>query len=375
MDRGGHTMSTITHKNVFRTLEKWAPKSLAYDWDNVGLQVGNVHDETKKVLITLDVTNDVVNEAIRHDVNLIIAHHPLLFQSIKQIDFSTPKGKVIQKLIQHNITVYAAHTNLDIAEGGVNDLLLDALDISNRKNFIPFKEEALYKLVIFVPNTHETELRDALSDAGAGHIGNYSHCTFRQEGQGTFKPLDGTNPYIGSQNELTFVDEIKLETIVTENNMQQVLQAMFQAHPYEEVAYDLYPLQQKGHTFGLGRIGTLDTPQSLMHFVERVKDAYGLEKVKVVGDVHAMIQKVAVLGGSGEKYIAAAKKMGADVYITGDLTFHHAQDGMEMGIHLIDAGHYIEQIMKQATKTYIEAKYPTLSVMESTINTNPFQFL
>src|SRR5699024_8782751 len=177
MDRESHTMKTITDENVFKTLKKRSTKRLEDQWDNDGLHEVIVHDETNNVLISLDVTNDVVNEAIRHDVNLIIAQHPLLFQSIKQIDFSTPKGKVIQKLIQHNITVYAAHTNLDIAEGGVNDLLLDALDISNRKNFIPFKEEALYKLVIFVPNTHETELRDALSDAGAGHIGNYSHCT------------------------------------------------------------------------------------------------------------------------------------------------------------------------------------------------------
>lgn len=368
-------MNELKHKTIFKTLESWAPKSLAYDWDNVGLQVGTADDITNGVLVTLDVTEKVVNEAIEKGVNVIIAHHPLLFQALKQIDFSTPKGKVVQKLIQHNITVYAAHTNLDIAEGGVNDLLMDALGIKERANFIPFKEQSLFKLVVFTPSTHVEEIRNALSLAGAGHIGNYSHCTFQQAGQGTFKPLEGTNPYIGNKQELTFVDEIKIETIVTEDNMDAAIAAMKKAHPYEEVAYDVYPVQQKGKSYGLGRIGKLNEPITLEGFSERVKEAFEMDRIKVVGNLQEKVEKIAVLGGSGEKYISNAQQLGVDVYITGDLTFHHAQDGMEAGISLIDAGHYIEKIMKEATKQFLEKHFSTIPVHVSEIDTNPFQFI
>src|SRR5699024_10408337 len=171
-------MTKITNKQVFKTLEKWAPRSLAYEWDNVGLQVGSYDAKVKKILVTLDVLNNAVDEAIEHDVDLIVAHHPLLFQPLKQIDFQTPKGKIIQKLIKHDISVYASHTNLDIAEAGVNDLLSDALNLQEKRSLIPYTTEKLVKLVVFVPATHADDVRQALSDAGAGHIGNYSHCTF-----------------------------------------------------------------------------------------------------------------------------------------------------------------------------------------------------
>lgn len=368
-------MSIIYHNQIFTLLEQWAPKNLAYDWDNVGVQIGSKTDVTKKVMVTLDVLESVVDEAIEKDVNLIIAHHPLLFKPINHIDFQTPKGKVIKKLIEHEITVYAAHTNLDIADGGVNDLLCDALQIGSTKNFIHVQNESLYKLAVFVPESHENELRNALSNKGAGHIGNYSHCTFRTEGQGTFRPLEGTNPYIGTTNKLEFVNEVKLETIVQETKLANVLQAMKKVHPYEEVAYDIYPLKQKGKSYGLGRIGKLSKAVTLYEFAEKVKNTFQLRTLKVVGELDNYVEKIAVLGGSGEKFIQQAKKMGADVYITGDLTFHHAQDAMEMGLSLIDPGHYVEQIMKKATKQYIEKHFQEITTIESTINTNPFQFV
>src|SRR5690625_507473 len=207
-------MSIIYHNQIFTLLEQWAPKSLAYDWDNVGVQIGSKTDVTKKVMVTLDVLESVVDEAIEKDVNLIIAHHPLLFKPINHIDFQTPKGKVIKKLIEHEITVYAAHTNLDIADGGVNDLLCDALQIHSRKVLVDPQTEKLYKVVFYVPETHADIFLDTIGDSGAGHIGNYSHCTFQAPGQGTFKPLEGTNPYIGSTNKLEKVDEVRIKTIV-----------------------------------------------------------------------------------------------------------------------------------------------------------------
>lgn len=367
-------MKQVKHQTIIQKLEEWAPKNLAYDWDNVGLQVGAMNDTTKKVLVTLDVLESTVDEAIEQDANLIIAHHPMIFKPLKSIDFNSPKGRVIKKLIEHNITVYAAHTNLDIANGGVNDLLIDVFPITKKTNLIPFKNEALFKLVVFVPVSHETELRNALSDAGAGHIGAYSHCSFRAEGQGTFKPLEGTNPYIGTKNELTVVDEVKLETIVAEEKLPSVLHAMEAAHPYEEVAHDILPLKQTGQAYGLGRVGELENPVPFDEFVNQVKKAYSVDTLTVVSKNEKTVKKIAVLGGSGQSYINQAKKMGADVYITGDITFHQAQDAMEMDLQLIDPGHYVEEIMKVATKSYLEKHFPQLEVNESNVNTNPFQF-
>ena len=221
MDGGDFVMTKIIHGTIFKELENWAPKELAYEWDNVGLQVGSHTDETKKVMVTLDVLKSVVDEAIEENVNLIIAHHPLLFKPLKEINFQTAKGNVIKKLIEHNITVYAAHTNLDIARGGVNDLLCDALGIVSSNPFIDIQSEKLLKLIVFVPRTHADEMRNALGAAGAGFIGNYSHCTFQSKGQGTFMPMEGTNPFIGSTDKLEIVDELKIETIVKEKDLQE----------------------------------------------------------------------------------------------------------------------------------------------------------
>nr|WP_318036183.1 Nif3-like dinuclear metal center hexameric protein [Halobacillus amylolyticus] len=184
---------------IIKQLEKMSPKHYAFDWDNVGLQVGTLNKPASKVMITLDVLENVVDEAIENGVDLIIAHHPLLFTSLKQIDLDKPKGRIIKKLIQYDIAVYAAHTNLDVASGGVNDVMAELLQMKDVKPLIETEKEVLVKLVVFVPEDYADDLRNALGEAGAGHIGAYSHCTFQSAGQGTFKPLDGTSPFIGSQ--------------------------------------------------------------------------------------------------------------------------------------------------------------------------------
>lgn len=367
-------MSQIRHHNIFRTLEKWAPLDLAYDWDNVGLQVGSYKEKTNGILVTLDVDEKVVDEAIEKGVNLIVAHHPLLFKAVKRIDYDTVKGRILQKIIANRITVYASHTNLDIAEGGVNDLLSEALQLEHVKPLAVTKVEKLYKLAVFTPLSHVQQVVDALSDAGAGHIGNYSHCTFQSQGFGTFKPLEGTNPFIGTTNKIEKVEEIKIETIVTEVQLHQTVQAMLNAHPYEEVAYDLYPLANKGKTYGIGRIGRLQEKMTLEKLIEKVKVAYNLEMLRYTGDLQQPIQKVAILGGSGEKFIQTALDQGADVLITGDITFHFAQEAEANGIALIDAGHYIEQIMKHKSAQYLQANFPDLPIYVSAIQTNPFHF-
>lgn len=368
-------MKQITHGQIFKALEQWAPTDLAYDWDNVGLQVGTAEDKTKKVLVTLDVIESVVDEAIEQEVNLILAHHPLIFKPLKQINFQTVKGKVIKKLIEHNITVYASHTNLDVAEGGVNDLLSEALKVNHTKPLVDIRTEEFLKLIVFVPETYAGQVREALGDSGAGYIGNYSHCTFQTSGQGTFMPMEGTNPYIGGKNKLEIVNEIKIETIIKEKEYKRVLSAMKEAHPYEEVAYDLYPLKHIGNSIGLGRIGTLERPVKVQELCNQIKKAYQINHLRVAGNQDKMVKSVAIIGGSGEKYLYHAKKMGADAFITGDVTFHMAQDAQEMGLTIIDAGHYIEKIMKQATKEFLLKKLPDLPIIESKVNTDPFQFV
>ncbi|WP_010097021.1 Nif3-like dinuclear metal center hexameric protein [Ornithinibacillus scapharcae] len=369
----------IHNSDIFRIMEAWAPKSLAYDWDNVGLQVGSHNNPVKKIMVTLDVTEAVTDEAIKKDVDLIIAHHPLLFRPLKQINTDHFRGKIIQKLIQHDITVYAAHTNLDIASGGVNDMLADLLSLNNRKSLVDFQDEKLYKLAVFVPESHIQAITNALAKHGAGHLGNYSHCTFQTKGTGTFLPLEGAKPFIGEVHTVEHVNEIKVETIVQESILQNVVSGVINAHPYEEVAYDIIPLQNKGNQYGLGRIGTLEQPMSLKSFVQYVKEAFKIEHVRVSGNLDKKVKRIAVVGGSGEKYIQSALIQKADVYITGDVSFHFAQDAIEMGIPVIDAGHYIEQIMKSGTKEYLEDNLANLSfeieVIESETNTDPFQYL
>lgn len=371
-------MSDIVRNDmIFKALEEWAPQHLAYDWDNVGLQVGSFKNVVKKVMITLDVLESVVDEAITNDVNLIIAHHPLMFKPLKKIDVDSAKGRIIEKLIKHDITVYASHTNLDVAERGVNDLLADQIGIINTENLVDLAAEKLLKLVVYVPVTHADEVRNVLGEADAGYIGNYSHCTFNSQGKGTFKPLEGTSPYLGKTNEIEYVDEIKIETIVRASDLSAIVKSVIIAHPYEEVAYDVFTLENKGKQEGIGRVGLLEKRISLRELANHVKETFKMTHVRVTGELGGMIEKVAILGGSGENFIEEAIHSEADVYITGDMTFHHAQDAMEMGLSVIDAGHYIEKVMKDAVKEYLEKKFSEekLIVFVSKEMTDPFQFI
>lgn len=369
--------NTVLNSSVFKFMEEWAPKELAYDWDNVGLQIGSYNQKVQKIMVTLDVLESVVDEAIEKDVDLIIAHHPLLFKPLKNINIDSPQGRTIKKIMAHNITVYAAHTNLDVATGGVNDMLSDSLGIESVSPLITTVKQRLFKIVVYVPRSHSDAIRNALSDSGAGFIGNYSHCTFQAGGEGTFKPLEGTNPYIGSTNKLEFVEELRIETIVPEEKLTKVIHSMIEAHPYEEPAYDIYPLKNEGNSLGIGRIGKANKEMTLGKFCEHVKESLDLKHLRVIGDMTKTVRKVAVLGGSGEKYIHAAKQKGADVYITGDMTFHMAQDAKELGLAVIDAGHYIEKVMKQATASYLKERLTESDVetIVSETNTDPFLFI
>jgi dinuclear metal center YbgI/SA1388 family protein len=364
---------------IISLLESFAPKKMAVEGDTIGLQVGSLNKPIKKVMIALDVLESVVDEAIEGKVDLIIAHHPLLYRPLKKIDIGTSKGKVIEKLIKNDITVYAAHTNLDVTSLGVNEWLADQLQLTSTEVLSTTYEDKLVKLSVFVPRTHEEQVRFAIGNAGAGHIGNYSHCSFSSDGIGTFTPLEGTTPYIGKQGQLEKVEEVKIESIMPESIQKVVVSAMKKAHPYEEVAFDLYPLLNKGKELGIGKIGKLSKEMTLHEFVDHVKKAFGLSNLRVIQGKNSIIKKVAVVGGDGNKYIYPALHKGADVLVTGDIYYHNAHDAQEEGLTIIDAGHHIEQIMKIKLKDILEEKlknnnYETV-VVESNIVTDPFTFM
>jgi dinuclear metal center YbgI/SA1388 family protein len=363
---------------IIQLFEKYSPKAYAVEGDKIGLQIGTLNKPITNVMIALDVLENVIDEAIEKHVDLIIAHHPPIFRPLKSVITDQLTGKIVEKCIKHDISVYAAHTNLDVANGGVNDMLAEALKLDNIEVLSPTYEEKLKKLVVYVPKNNAEDVREAIGNAGAGAIGNYSHCTFNSPGTGTFLPNESANPVIGKVGRFEQVDEIKIETIFPSSLQRKVISAMLKSHPYEEVAYDIYPLENKGVELGLGRVGKIKQEQTIAEFADFVKKALDVEGVRIVGDLNAKVKKVAVLGGDGNKYITSAKFKGADVYVTGDIYYHVAHDAMAMGLNIIDAGHYIEKIMKKGvTKvltTLCEENKFNINIFPSTVDTNPFTF-
>lgn len=366
-------------QEVIQVFERFAPKSLAMEGDKIGLQIGTLQKPIKKIMVTLDVLEEVVDEAIKEQVDLIIAHHPVIYNPLKTVITDNPAGRIVAKCLKHDITVYAAHTNLDVAIGGINDLLAEALGLENTELLVPTYEDSLKKLAVYVPEDHAEELRNALGNAGVGSIGNYSYCTFNSSGTGTFLPNDGANPFIGENGKLERVPEIKIESIFPASIQNKVISALLKVHPYEEPAYDVYPLDNKGQSLGLGRIGLLKNEMTLKEFAEHVKSSLDVSAVRVVGNLDATVLKVAVLGGDGNKFWSKAKFKGADVYVTGDIYYHVAHDAMMEGLNMVDPGHNVEKVMKQGVERYLQAfiaekKYDT-AVITSQIHTDPFQFI
>ncbi|HEY2421577.1 MAG TPA: Nif3-like dinuclear metal center hexameric protein [Neobacillus sp.] len=363
---------------MIQLFEQFSPKGLAMEGDKIGLQIGRLNKKVNRIMIALDVLENVIDEAIAKDVQLIIAHHPPIYRPLKNIITETVQGRMIEKLLKHDISVYAAHTNLDVAKGGVNDLLAAALGLENTEVLVPTFDTLLKKIVVFVPASHAEELRQVLGNAGAGFIGNYSHCSFSANGTGRFMPGDNTTPYIGKSGQVEAVDEVRIETIIPETLLKKTITAMLKAHPYEEVAYDVYPLENKGEVLGLGRIGTINE-MTLAEFTEKVKSTLEVDKVRVVGDLTSKVKKVAVLGGDGNKYFMQAKFKGADVYVTGDVYYHTAHDAMMQGLNMIDPGHNVEKVMKKGLTEVLqkmskETGYD-VEIFPSEVNTNPFQFV
>ncbi len=364
---------------IIGAFEQFSPKKLAMEGDKIGLQIGTLNKPVKNVMVALDVLEEVVEEAIEKQVDLIIAHHPIIYRPLQKIATDQPAGRIVEKLIKHDITVYVAHTNLDVTKGGVNDWIAEALQLQNTKVLAPTTSIKLKKLAVFVPQEAENDVREALGRAGAGHIGQYSHCTFNSEGKGTFMPGEGTNPHIGSIGQLETVNEVKIETVFPEDIEKRVITAMIKAHPYEEVAYDIYELANSGETLGLGRIGELPQEMTLESFASYVKEAFDVKGVRVVGSLQDTVKKVAVLGGDGNKYFMTAKFAGADVYVTGDMYYHTAHDAMMAGLNIVDPGHNIEKVMKTGVTNILTEHSANqkwdVNIFPSMIHTDPFTFM
>lgn len=371
-------MKKVNGHEVIALFEKWSPKRYALEGDAIGLHIGQLNRPVEKVLVTLDVNEDVIDEAIEQGANLVIAHHPPIFRPLKNIVTDTPQGRMIEKCIKNDISVYAAHTNLDVAPGGVNDMLANRLGLLQTKIVEPTYSESLYKLAVFTPASHAEEMRFALGKAGAGAIGDYETCSFTSLGTGRFTPIEGANPYLGKIGQQEEVDEEKVEVIIPEFKRNHVLKAMLAVHPYEEPAYDVYLLEQKTNELGLGRVGKLNEKMTLEQFADYVKTVFNVPAVRFVGNPMKEIKKVAVLGGDGNKYIHAAKRSGADVLVTGDLYYHVAHDAEAIGLSVVDPGHNIEKIMIEGVANYmakacLEERF-AVTFIESEVITEPFQF-
>ena len=367
---------SIILSDIIQFMEKLAPPWLAEDWDNVGLLLGSKKQEIKRVITCLDVTSKVVDEAIEKKADLIVSHHPFIFKGMKRIIPEDIKGEQVYKLIRNNIAVYSAHTNLDMAQGGLNEYLASVLGLANVRGLKRHVAEKMFKLVVFVPEESVDQVRNALSAAGTGWIGNYSDCSFMASGIGTFKPLEGTNPYIGEKDRLEKVKEYRLETVVPQSRLNTALEAMRKAHPYEEVAYDLYRLEKPFKEYSLGSLGVLETPQSLQEFILTVKRSLGIDTVKLIGSVKGNIQKVAVFCGSFDnEFIPIVQNSGADVLVTGDVKHHDALDMAEMGLCVIDAGHYgTERVIVPKLAEWLKQSFVELEVEWNTVEVDPISF-
>lgn len=332
----------MTIEKITTYLEKWAPKGIAWEKDNVGLQVDSKQKVLKNILLCLDVDEDVVDDAIKKRCNLIISHHPLLFNPIRNIKPGNKTSDIIIKLIKNDISLYSAHTNLDFTKDGVSFQLAKRLKLHSIK-FLRNLSDNLVKLVVFVPFEFVEKVAEAIHNKGGGIIGEYSHCSFRLAGKGTFKGSDKSNPKVGEKGKLEFVDEIRLEVLVNTFDLSTVISAMKDAHPYEEVAYDIYPLRNENVNYGIGAIGELIDSMNQKEFLDYVSKNLRVKNFRYSGNTNKKIRTVAVCGGSGSDLLNTAIYIGADAFITADVKYHTFQDA-ENRILLIDAGHYETEI-------------------------------
>lgn len=361
-------------KEITNYLETLAPLPTQESYDNSGLIVGNSNAEIDKVLIALDCLESTVDEAIQLEAGLIVAHHPILFKKIKSLTGKDYVERVLLKAIKNDIAIYACHTNLDNYAEGVNKEIAVRLGIKNPEILKPM-ENRLLKLAVFVPQTHQEQVSEALFQAGAGHIGAYDSCSFSSAGTGSFRAGENTDPFVGKKGEIHYEDEVKIEVILEDHLLNPVMSSLLKAHPYEEVAYDVYPIMNKLLTRGAGMIGELEHPVDTHEFLSSLKTTFGAAVVRHTEILQKQVQRIAWCGGSGFFLLKEAQKKGAEVYITGDVKYHEFFDA-DKSIVLADIGHYeSEQYTIQRINELLKKKFPTFAVHLTKLNTNPINYL
>lgn len=357
-------------KELSQFIESFAPLHLQESYDNAGLIVGDPTAEITGVLITLDVTEEVVEEAIQHKCNLVLAHHPIVFSGLKKLTGKNYVERTVLKAIKNDVSIYAAHTNLDSVTGGVNGKICEKLGLQNCKVLQP-AAGLLKKLVTFVPVDHAEKVREAVFSAGAGHIGNYDSCSFNSHGQGTFRGDDTTQPFVGEKGKHHYENEIRFETIFPAYIQNQVISALLNAHPYEEVAYDIYPLENKFQQAGMGMIGTLPNEMEESDFLSQLKETFQTGVIRHTALLNKKVKKVAVCGGAGSFLLNQAISAGADFFVSGDFKYHQFFDA-ENKIVIADVGHFeSEQFTKELFYELLTKKFSTFAVHLSGVNTNP----
>jgi dinuclear metal center YbgI/SA1388 family protein len=353
-------------------LERFAPCGSAAEWDNVGLLLGDPAAAVERAMTCLTVTPDVVEEAVRERVHLIVAHHPVLFRAVKKLTANTPDGRVVVPLLRSGVAVYSPHTAFDNCAGGINDSICAALGVLNVVPLRPREAARQCKLVVFVPDSDLGKVSDAVFAAGAGVIGNYTECSFRLAGKGTFYGTDSANPTVGQKGRREDVDEWRLEVVVPERLVAPVVAAMRKAHSYEEPAFDVYPLMPGAGGGGEGRIGELAQATTLGELVARAKRELKAASVQVVGDLSRSVRKVAVACGAAGEYLVDSMRSNADVFLTGELRFHDALAARGAGIGVILPGHYAtERPAVEMLAARLAAEWPGVAVWPSRAERDP----
>lgn len=364
---------TTTIRTLARSLEQWAPLAYQESYDNAGLIVGDPDTAITGVLVTLDATEAVVDEAIRTGCNLVVAHHPIVFRGLKKLNGRNYVERTVIKAIKNDIALYAAHTNLDNVVGGVNYRIAETIGLTNVRILSP-KSQVLMKLVTFVPVANTQTVLDALYEAGAGQIGQYSHCSFRTEGTGTFKPGEGAQPAVGEVGRDEEVNEHRIEVIFPSHQQGKIMSTLRKAHPYEEVAHYLTLLNNENQEVGSGAVGDLPRPMAEHEFLAHLKSSMDLSVIRHTPLRNRPIQRVAVCGGAGGFLLNDAISAGADVFVTADYKYHEFFDA-DQRIIITDIGHYeSEAFTKQLLQEFISKKFTTFAVILSETVTNPVRY-
>lgn len=360
-------------KDIISSLEELAPLNYAEDFDNVGLLTGSALWELSGVLVSLDSLEEVVDEAIERDCNLIVSFHPIVFSGLKRFSGSSYVERSLIKAIKNDIAIFAIHTALDNQFKGVNHMIAQRLGLENQHILIP-RTSVIQKLVTYVPQDHEHQVREALFRVGAGSIGNYDHCSFNLSGKGTFKGNEDSNPVLGQKGRLQ-IEEETLISITFPRHLQKVIkEALLQSHPYEEVAYEITTIENEHQHIGIGMLGELKQPQEEEAFLEKVKEKFKAGCIRHSALLNKPIKKVAVLGGSGSFAIDEALRAKADIYITADLKYHDFFKA-EGKLVLADIGHFeSEQFTKDLLCDYLSEKFPNFAILLSHTNTNPIKY-